>query len=232
VASYYVIGYGPLSSGNLHLFDTLERGEDELWGNFSTVTPVAPWKFIQWSDGITSLMRNDGTATESISRTARYTFAPNFRLTYTWEVNAYAISATYWNGFAFVKDWEVKVTGGTVWSAIGYTATVVSPASSTLDNVIWSGQAFDGLDPDTVMQELTVEWTGQTSSPGPIYHPGYPTSTMTAVFTQSGSLNQYTVNGTASSNPFPGGVMTYQASGTGAITTIDYTATSWSAVYL
>jgi hypothetical protein len=230
-ASYYVIGYGPLSSGNLHLFDTVEKDKDDPWGAFSSVSPVPPWKFIQWSDGVTTLTRDDGTATEDISRTARYTFAPDFRLTYTWEVNAYSTSGPYFSGGNFVQDWEVKVTGTASWAAIGYTATVVSPAASSFDDVVWSGQALAGIDPDTVMQELTVEWTGQTDSGGPIFLPGYPSSTMTAVFTRSGSANQYTVNGTAASTPYPGGEMTYRASGTGEVTTIDYTATSWSATY-
>jgi hypothetical protein len=232
VASYYVIGYGPLSSGNLHLFDTLERGEDELWGNFSTVTPVAPWKFIQWSDGVTSLMRNDGTATESISRTARYTYAPNFRVTYTWTVEAYATSGTYFDGSNFVKDWEVKVTGSVAWSAIGYATPPTSPASAAIDSVVWSGQALDSIGPDQVMFNLTDTYLGETSPGGPIYFPAYPSSsTQTAVFVLAGSANQYSVVGNAGTNPFPGGVIPSSASGTGAVTTIDYTATSWSAVY-
>lgn len=232
VASYYVIGYGPLSSGNLHLFDTLERGEDELWGNFSTITPVAPWKFIQWSDGVTSLMRNDGTATESISRTARYTYAPNFRVTYTWTVEAYATSGTYFDGSNFVKDWEVKVTGSVAWSAIGYATPPTSPASAAIDSVVWSGQALDSIGPDQVMFNLTDTYLGETSSAGPLYFPAFPSSTtQTAVFVLAGSANQYSVVGNAGTNPFPGGVIPSSASDTGAVTTIDYTATSWSAVY-
>lgn len=232
VASYYVIGYGPLSSGNNHLFDTLERGQDEAWGNFTTVTPVAPWKFIQWSDGVTSLMRNDGTATASISRTARYTYAPNFRVTYSWTVEAYATSGSYFDGSNFVKDWEVKVTGSVAWSAIGYPTPPTSPASTAIDSVVWSGQALSSIGPDQVLFNLTDTYLGETSSAGPIYFPAYPSSsTQTAVFVLAGSANQYSVVGNAGTNPFPGGVIPSSASGAGAVTTIDYTATSWSAVY-
>ena len=231
-ASYYVIGYGPFSSGNNHLFDTVEKYKDELWGDFSTITPATPWKFIQWSDGVTTLTRNDGTATENISRTARYTYAPNFRLTYSWDVTASATSGTYFDGSNFVKDWEVRVTGSNSWSAIGYATPPTSPTSGAFDEVVWVGQAIDGASPDDVMQELTLEWTGITSSPGPIYFPSFPTGTaQTVVFVLSGSANQYTVNGTSGSNPYPGGAIPSTGSGTGALTTIDYTADTWSAVY-
>lgn len=233
-ASYYVIGYGPLSSGNNHLFDTIEQDKDEPWGNFTTVTPVAPWKFIQWSDGVTSLTRNDGIATANISRTARYTYAPNFRVQYSWTVEAYATSGTYFDGSNFVKDWEVKVTGSVTWTAIGYATPPTSPATTTIDDVVWSGQALSSIGPDQVMFNLTDTYLGETSSAGPIYFPAsYPSSsTQTAVFILAGSANEYTVNGTAGSNPFPGGVIPATGSGTGALTTIDYTATTWSAVYL
>lgn len=232
-ASYYVIGYGPLSSGNNHLFDTVEQDKDEEWGDFTTITPVAPWKFIQWSDGVSSLTRNDGTATENISRTARYTYAPNFRVQYTWTVEAYATSGAYFSDGNFVKDWEVKVTGSVTWTAIGYATPPTSPATATIDNVVWSGQALSSIGPDQVMFNLTDTYLGETSSAGPIYFPAsYPSSsTQTAVFILAGSANEYTVNGTAGSNPFPGGVIPATGSGTGALTTIDYTATTWSAVY-
>jgi hypothetical protein len=239
VASYYVIGYGPLSSGNNHLFDTLERGRDEAWGNFTTVTPVAPWKFIQWSDGITSLMRNDGTATESISRTARYTLAPDFDYEYQF--------VFYWKSFGDsgtpgIKAGELAVAGQIVFKTSFSGATVFSPAAIPVgETIVWSGETTysSADDAASAIQEAFPGSETVVSPVGPIYLPGYSgSSSATVVLKYGSSDNQYAVVGSKASETFPAGRIV------GITTTspdfvpgnfytakITYTATSWSATY-
>lgn len=233
VASYYVIGLVYRNDGNQDLLFTLERGKDEDWGAVTTLSPDAAHRFVSWSDGNTSLTRDDGKATANISRTARYAFAPGFRLTYSVEVEAVAISGVYFSGGNFVKDWEVRATGSYAWTVPGYPAATLTPGSGTIDTVMWTGQAISGVSPDTVLQELTDTWTGLTSTPGPIYLPSFPTGTSASVTIQMpGSSNIYSVTGSAASDPAPGGAMPATSSNPAAFSaTLNYTPTSWSATY-
>lgn len=233
-ASYYVIGNINNNIGNQYLLAGIERFKDEAWGTFTSISPPANHKFLGWSDGVGTLFRNDGLATANISRTAQYTYAPNFKLSYGWMVEAYAVSEVYFNGTLFVRDWEVAAYGDFQWSADQIFGPVCNtPASGTFDQVIWSGQALSGANGDDVLYNLTTEWVGQTSSTGPIYLPNFPAGTsQTVTFKFLGSENVYTVSGATASNPFPGAVV--PATGTspaGSSTTVVFTATSWSASY-
>lgn len=238
-ASYYVIGYGPLSSGNNHLFDIIEQDKDEPWGNFTTVTPVAPWKFIQWSDGATSLTRNDGTATENISRTARYTLAPPFDYEYQF--------VFYWKSFEDsstpgIKQGQLAVAGQIVFKTNVIGATVISPGVIPVgETIVWSGETTYSSQDDAALaiQEAFPGSEEVVSPTGPIYLPGYAAAGSATVILKYGtSDNEYTVNGSKTSETFPGGRIV------GITTTspdfvpgnfytakITYTATTWSAVY-
>lgn len=191
---------------------------------------------MQWDDGVTTLARDDGTATEDITRTAQYTWAPDFKRRYSWLIEAYATSDPYFTpGGMYVRDFNVRVSGTVSWVAVVglFTYTAQSPAEHDFDEVVWSGQALGDMSADDVVAELTGVPSGQTSSPGPLYLPNYASgSTQSVTFVLAGSANAYTVSGTGATDPYPGGqVPGGQSSGTGEVAVREYTATSWSAEY-
>lgn len=234
-ASYLQIGITTINAGNSNLYTSIERYVGEQWGTVVAQAAPTNHKFLGWNDGVGTLLRDDGEVVENISKTAQYTFAPDFELEYVWEVSAYPTSEPYFLGQAFVRDWEVQCVGSYIWrqdSALGVTAH--TPAPGSFDSIIWSGIALNTANGDDVMQDLTRPSLGLNvvSPPGPIYFPNYPTtSSATVTFKLSGSENVYTVSGTSTSNPAPGGRVPDTGNNTSEVFRYKFQATSWSASY-
>lgn len=254
-ASYKVIGYPPLSSGNLHTYAVIERDKDEDWLPYTIFTPAYPYRFIQWADGNTSPTRDDGKATENISRVAQFTYAPNFRAVYRftmfWSIYDYGS----WNGTAedISFDAQISVNAVIYYEPIGLAAEVVTPPPVYLGvTPIWTGQVIHGTSTSDAENWIFNGYTDEgrlVDPPGPVYLPQIPPQTNTITLQLSGSNNVYSVTGTKSGGEGPqgigpGGLIYPSTSGIMEGATADddpmiygipyitnYTATSWSATY-
>lgn len=235
-ASYLQVGITTINNGNSNVYTSVERYLGEQWGAVVAQSPPTNHKFLGWSDGVGTLMRDDGEVSEDITKTAQYTFAPGFRLEFVYDLWASATSDVYWNGSNFVRNWEVVCAGSRDWSAdYIFGPPAHTPGSGSFDTVIWSGIALSGTTGDDVLYDLTHPATtlNRVSPGGPIYFPNYPTgSSATVTFKFSGSENVYTVSGPATTNPAPGGVVPPTViNGAGAVINAVFEATSWSATY-
>jgi hypothetical protein len=236
-ATYRQVGLIPFAGGASNVNTVVDRYKDETWGSVAARAPSAKHKFLGWDDGVSTLLRDDGVATVDITKTAQYTFAPDFELAYYWNIQAEPLGEPYWSGQLYLRDWQVRSYGNFEWREQElFGAIADTPAPQNFDAIIWVGQSLGGASPDDVVNDLTAPWLqlGNVNPPGPIYLPQYPTTNAaTVTFKVPGVNNVYTVNGTGDevTNPAPGGQHPDTGSNTGGFIIFKFTATSWSATY-
>lgn len=234
-AIYKQIGLTYIESGNLNVYTSQEKYKDEQWGPVVANAPATHHKFLGWDDGVATLSREDGIATEDIVKTAQYTYAPPFKLWYLWEIDLYATSDLYPQGQSFVQDWEVIVYGYYEWvDPVGNIAS--DRENGSFSSVVWRGQTIGSPSTIDIMLDLTEPWLNiNLCSPrGPIFYPNFPSSsTETVSFTLPGSSNVYTVTGETTENAlYPSGqIPSGVGQLSGGIIQLNYTPTSWSASY-
>lgn len=248
-ASYYVIGYPPLSNGAQHLYALIDRYKDEEWEPYTIFEPSYPYRFIQWSDGNTSRTRDDGIATEDIARTARYTFAPNFKIEYEF--------VCFWSFWGDLNDdfvsrparLSMRSKIKTRAMNASFTAEITTASQTPVERylgeqIVWSGDVLIGVSPIDAFYHIMNENDEFVAPASPIYAPTYVNVGNTATFTLAGSANQYSVTGTEHSRfgtalSSSGRILdgyTEGDPGTGSSfggvpIIVYYTASSWSAVY-
>lgn len=231
---YLMIGNTTFSQGRLSSITTLERYRDEQWGPVAAPTPNSATKFLGWTDGVTTLVRDDGRATQSITRRAEYTYAPNFKcslfVTYGGER-----SELIWADPEPYRNFTVYVTVNKRWSAEGF----VGQPAFTPPETTQQYQVFYGRGSFTLGAEDAAEVVVGAIQDGrlwdfdgvPVRIPDVPGNTQTVTFKLSGSENVYSVTGSLTSDPFPVAGNGQQIPPGGGFGDYLYAATSWSAEF-
>jgi hypothetical protein len=248
LASYFGVGLA-VNDGAPILLAQQQKGKNENWDPYTAPAGNEVVKFLGWDDGVATRERNDGEATESITKTARYMVAASFTCSY----RLFFIFTAWGEGYdpnggsPIFRDFTLSLFESSSWQAGVSDSTVISPAPVQRLSARLTGTTLYELTQQEVLEYILQGNETYSQPTGPLFIQAgvAPNRTQTITYTRTGTSAVFTVTGDAAPTPpgvptlfvgdqlvgapQPGSLEDIDSPGPG--NAISFIPTSWSAAY-